>query len=104
MRRRSAWSASAPKREREARERAREAMRFPIDHKGGVDYGEAGARFGNDRGSRAHQGQDVFAPSGSPLVAASEAEVVEAGGGEGDGRGNHVALYDRATARTSTST
>jgi len=90
----------AREREREARERAREAMRFPIDDEGDVDYGEAGARFGNNRGGRAHQGQDMFAPAGTPLVAASEAEVVEAGGGEGDGRGNHVALYDERRDRT----
>lgn len=90
----------AREREREARERAREAMRFPIDEEGEVDYGEAGARFGDNRGGRAHQGQDVFAPAGTPLVAASEAEVVEAGGGEGDGRGNHVALHDERRDRT----
>ncbi len=89
----------AREREREARERAREAMRFPMNVEGEVDFGEAGARFGNNRGSHAHQGQDVFAPSGTPLVAASEAEVVEAGGAE-DGRGNHVALYDERRDRT----
>ncbi len=86
--------------EREARKHAREAMRFPIDVEGEIDYGEAGARFGNNRGGRAHQGQDIFAAAGTPLVAASEAEVIEAGGGHGDGRGNHVALYDERRDRT----
>jgi murein DD-endopeptidase MepM/ murein hydrolase activator NlpD len=86
-------------REREAREEAREAMRFPIDVDRELDYGEAAARFGDNRGGRAHQGQDVFAASGTPLVAASEAEVVQAGGAE-DGRGNHVALYDERRDRT----
>ncbi|MDQ3609770.1 MAG: M23 family metallopeptidase, partial [Actinomycetota bacterium] len=86
-------------RKREARERARKAMRFPLDARGGVDFGEAGARFGNNRGSHSHQGQDVFAPAGTPLVAASEAEVVAAGN-EGDGRGNHVALHDERRDRT----
>jgi murein DD-endopeptidase MepM/ murein hydrolase activator NlpD len=86
-------------RERDARERAREAMRFPVDVERELDYGEAAARFGNDRGGRSHQGQDVFAPAGTPLVAASEAEVVEAGGAD-DGRGNHVALYDERRDRT----
>lgn len=89
----------AREREREARERAREAMRFPLDVGGDVDYGEAGARFGNNRGSHTHQGQDVFASTGTPLVAASEARVLAAGG-EGDGRGNHVALYDERRDRT----
>ncbi len=89
----------AREREREARERAREAMRFPIDVEGELDYGEAAARFGNDRGGRSHQGQDVFAPAGTPLVAAGEAEVVQAGGAD-DGRGNHVALYDERRDRT----
>jgi len=89
----------AREREREAREEAREAMRFPIDVEGEVDYGEVGAGFGDNRGSRAHQGQDVFAPSGTPLVATTEAEVVEAGGAD-DGRGNHVALHDERRDRT----
>ena len=85
--------------EREARQRAREAMRFPLDVRGDVDFGEAGARFGNNRGSHNHEGQDVFASTGTPLVAASEAEVVAAGGAS-DGRGNHVALHDERRDRT----
>jgi murein DD-endopeptidase MepM/ murein hydrolase activator NlpD len=89
----------AREREREAREEAREAMRFPIEAESELDYGEAAARFGDNRGGRAHQGQDVFAASGTPLVAASEAEVVEAGGAD-DGRGNHVALHDERRDRT----
>jgi murein DD-endopeptidase MepM/ murein hydrolase activator NlpD len=89
----------ARERGREAREEAREAMRFPIEAESELDYGEAAARFGNDRGGRAHQGQDVFAATGTPLVAASEAEVVEAGGAD-DGRGNHVALHDERRDRT----
>ena len=89
----------ARERERLARERARKAMRFPLDVRGDVDFGEAGARFGNSRGSHSHQGQDVFASTGTPLVAASEAEVVAAGGAS-DGRGNHVALHDERRDRT----
>ena len=40
---------------------------FPV--KGSVGYGEQGAHFGAGRGGRAHEGQDVFAPAGTPLVA-----------------------------------
>lgn len=89
----------ARQRERQARERARKAMRFPVDLDGAPDFGGAGARFANDRGSHIHQGQDIFAPTGTPLVAASEAEVIAAGGSV-DGRGNHVALYDERRDRT----
>jgi murein DD-endopeptidase MepM/ murein hydrolase activator NlpD len=39
--------------------------RFPVQ--GAHDYGEFGARFGGGRG---HQGQDVFAACGTPIVAA----------------------------------
>jgi murein DD-endopeptidase MepM/ murein hydrolase activator NlpD len=76
--------------------RPRPPMAFPI--RGRADYGGAAARFGNDRGSHIHAGQDVFAPSGTPLVAISDAIVLEEGGG--DARGNYVVLYDRSRRRT----
>lgn len=41
--------------------------RFPIA--GPHDYGGPGSLFGADRGGRAHQGQDVSAAEGTPLVA-----------------------------------
>ena len=37
--------------------------------RGLVDFGEADARFGAWRGGRTHEGQDVFAKAGTPLVA-----------------------------------
>src|SRR4051812_6266902 len=40
---------------------------FPIA--GPHDYGGAGSRFGADRGDHIHQGQDVSAAEGTPLVA-----------------------------------
>lgn len=41
---------------------------FPV--RGAHDYGDAGARFGSARSGHSHQGQDVFAKCGVPLVAA----------------------------------
>ena len=41
---------------------------FPI--KGAHDYGQGGARFGAGRSGHSHQGQDVMAKCGKPLVAA----------------------------------
>jgi murein DD-endopeptidase MepM/ murein hydrolase activator NlpD len=63
---------------------------------GRVSYGEAAA--GYDRGDHIHEGQDIFAPVGTLLVAGSDGVVLEAGGG--DARGNHVALYDPHAGRT----
>src|ERR1700704_2219392 len=61
---------------------------FPV--RGAVVYGEGEARFGADRGGRMHEGQDLFAPAGTPLVAVRDVKVLEAG--DGGGRGNYVAL------------
>lgn len=60
---------------------------------GSVDYGDVIAAFGHARG-RPHQGQDIFAPAGTALVAPSSVVVVEAG--SDGGRGNWIALYDKA--------
>ena len=66
--------------------------------RGRVGYGESMAGFGVNRGSHVHQGQDVFAPDGTPLVAVTDSVVLETG--SGDGRGNYVALYDPHMERT----
>jgi murein DD-endopeptidase MepM/ murein hydrolase activator NlpD len=76
-------------------ERPRPAA-FPV--KGAVGYGESGARFGADRGGRMHEGQDVFAAAGTPLVAMYDGDVLETG--NDGGRGNYVAVYARAERRT----
>lgn len=70
--------------------------RFPV--RGRVGFGGAAARFGNDRGSHSHGGQDVFAAAGSRLVAVHDSVVLEAGGG--DARGNYVVLFSRKVNRT----
>ena len=82
--------------EKETRERPRPRYVFPI--RGPVGYGEAMARFGSNRGGRMHEGQDVFAPAGTPLVSVTDGLVVETG--SGDGRGHYVAIYDPREART----
>ena len=41
-----------------------------------------------------HEGQDVFAPAGTPLVAIRDGRVVEKG--DDGGRGNYVAIWSPA--------
>lgn len=62
-----------------------------------VDYGDALAAFGNARG-RPHEGQDIFAPAGTKLVAPRAVTVLESG--SDGGRGNWVALYDAQRKQT----
>jgi hypothetical protein len=50
---------------------------FPVQ--GAHDFGSAGARFGSGRAGHSHQGQDVFAACGTPLVAARGGKVKFAG-------------------------
>jgi murein DD-endopeptidase MepM/ murein hydrolase activator NlpD len=62
---------------------------FPVQ--GAVDFGEGDARFGAWRGGRKHEGQDVFAPEGTSLLAALDGVVLETG--DDGGRGNYVAIF-----------
>ncbi|HEV2075388.1 MAG TPA: M23 family metallopeptidase [Thermoleophilaceae bacterium] len=62
------------------------------------DYGSSGARFGAPRSGHMHEGQDLFAPAGTPLVAASDGVVLETG--SDGGRGNFVAMYGPARDET----
>jgi murein DD-endopeptidase MepM/ murein hydrolase activator NlpD len=62
-----------------------------------VDYGTAINGFGNERG-RPHEGQDMFAPEGTPVVSPTATEVLETG--TDSGRGNWAALYDGAAEHT----
>jgi murein DD-endopeptidase MepM/ murein hydrolase activator NlpD len=69
---------------------------FPV--RGHADWGEAGARFGAWRGGHVHEGQDVFAAGGTPLVSVRDGKVVEKG--DDGGRGNYVAIWNRDSSRT----
>ncbi len=62
-----------------------------------VDYGTAINRFGGG-GMRTHEGQDMFAPMGTPVVSPVATTVLETG--TDGGRGNWAALYDAESDRT----
>ena len=65
---------------------------------GPIDYGTAENRFGAARSGHVHEGQDMFAPAGTPEIAATDGVVDEAGS---DGsQGNYVYLYDPRRERT----
>ncbi len=67
------------------------------------DYGEGPARFGADRGGRRHEGQDVFARPGTPLVAVRDGTVVDGGGGRSFyslGGGNTLVIYSPSDDRS----
>lgn len=49
---------------------------------------------------RRHEGLDLFAPLGTPLVAVRDGEVIDAEKGYSGGRGNFVSLYSAAGDRT----
>jgi murein DD-endopeptidase MepM/ murein hydrolase activator NlpD len=65
---------------------------------GDVDYGTAENAFGAARSGHMHSGQDMFAPAGTPEVAATDGVVAETG--SDGGQGNYVCLYDPERDRT----
>lgn len=69
---------------------------FPV--RGIVDFGEADARFGAWRGGRRHEGQDVFAKAGTPLVSVRAGTVIETG--DDGGRGNYIAIWTPEAKQT----
>ena len=67
------------------------------------DYAEAAARFGASRGGRRHEGQDVFARPGTPLVAVRDGVVLDGGGGKSFysyGGGNTFVMYSPLDGRS----
>jgi murein DD-endopeptidase MepM/ murein hydrolase activator NlpD len=69
---------------------------FPLEAR--PDFGAADAGFGAGRSGHVHEGQDMFAPAGTPLVAARDAKVLESG--DGGGRGNYIAIFSPAVRQT----
>lgn len=63
--------------------------RFPIA--GSWAFGSSSGRFGDDRGTHAHGGQDMAAASGTPLVAVT-AGVVAVRAYQASGAGNYLVL------------
>jgi murein DD-endopeptidase MepM/ murein hydrolase activator NlpD len=82
--------------ERESREAVRPDAVFPV--RGAVDWGDAADRFGASRSGHIHEGQDMFAPAGTPLVAIRDGRVVETG--DDGGRGNYLAIWSREAGST----
>jgi murein DD-endopeptidase MepM/ murein hydrolase activator NlpD len=65
---------------------------------GPIDYGTAENRFGAPRSGHVHEGQDMFAPAGTPEIAVTDGVIAETGT---DGsQGNYVYLYDPKRDRT----
>jgi murein DD-endopeptidase MepM/ murein hydrolase activator NlpD len=82
-----------------ARVEEREAAAGPfVPIVGPVDYGTAENRFGAARSGHVHAGQDMFAPAGTPEVAATDG-VIDDAGSDGS-QGNYVYLYDPKRDRT----
>jgi murein DD-endopeptidase MepM/ murein hydrolase activator NlpD len=74
---------------------------FPV--LGPHDFGDAGARFGADRYGHVHEGQDIFARTGTPEIAVHDGVVVDRGtdgGHYSGGRGNYVVIYDPGEDRS----
>src|SRR3954454_19674255 len=82
--------------ERESARAAPPAAVFPV--RGHVDWGTADDRFGAARSGHVHEGQDMFAPAGTPLVAIRDGRVVETG--DDGGRGNYIAIWSPEVRHT----
>lgn len=79
----------AKKRSRRQAARQYSGYRFPVADP--HNFGGSGARFGAPRSGHTHQGQDVFAPCGTPLFAA-HAGNVKAIGFQASGAGYYAVI------------
>jgi murein DD-endopeptidase MepM/ murein hydrolase activator NlpD len=74
---------------------------FPVA--GAHDFGGPDARFGAWHSGHRHEGQDVLAKAGTPLVAVRTGVVVDEASAESaysGGRGNFIAIYSEFDDRT----
>ncbi len=85
-------------RERKAARRERRNAGPFVPVVGKVDYGTSENAFGASRYGHVHSGHDMFAPTGTPLVAATDGIVADAG--SDGGQGNYVHLYDPESDQT----
>jgi murein DD-endopeptidase MepM/ murein hydrolase activator NlpD len=69
---------------------------FPV--RAAFNWGQSEARFGSARSGHVHEGQDVFARTGAPLVAVADSKVLETG--DDGGRGNYLVLYEAERRRS----
>lgn len=69
---------------------------FPV--RGPHDYGEGAARFGAGRSHGGHQGQDVMADCGTPLVAARGGRVIMRA--RHSRAGNYLVIHDAVTGES----
>jgi murein DD-endopeptidase MepM/ murein hydrolase activator NlpD len=76
---------------------------FPVLLDAPADYAEGAAKFGANRGGRKHEGQDIFAKPGTPLVAVRDGIVIDGGGGKSFysyGGGNSLVIYSALDDRS----
>jgi murein DD-endopeptidase MepM/ murein hydrolase activator NlpD len=81
---------------REVVRRPKPKLAFPVEAP--PDYGAGDAGFGASRSGHSHEGQDVFAPAGTLLVATRDGVVLEEG--NDGGRGNYIALFNAEERQT----
>jgi murein DD-endopeptidase MepM/ murein hydrolase activator NlpD len=87
------WAGEAAAKEK------RDAAKGPfVPVVGPIDYGTAENRFGAPRAGHVHEGQDMFAPAGTPEIAVTDG-VIDDAGSDGS-EGNYVYLYDPKRDRT----
>ncbi len=84
MKRKAARGARRPRKERSGGGHA-----FPV--RGPYSFGSSGSRFGAPRGGRSHQGQDISAAQGTPIVAVHRGRV-STRAYQASGAGNYVVI------------
>jgi len=86
MERKARRGARLPRKER----KAGGGHAFPV--RGPFSFGGEGSRFGAERGGRSHQGQDISATQGTPIVAVHRGRVATRAY-QASGAGNYVVIH-----------